>query len=526
MLLASFTGFFPKSSGGGSGSTGPTGPTGYTGPAGEAVTGATGPTGYTGPQGAAVTGPTGPTGYTGPTGVGSTGPTGPTGYTGPQGVSIMGPTGPTGFTGPQGDSIIGPTGPTGYTGPAGVGSTGPTGYTGYTGPSGAGFSGVVTNYSALPSAASVPDTFWYVENSQGTKWLPGSLGGTYYTNGVYYSTGSTWIYQEMPNQASQAQVNAGLLDDVFVSPLTLTNWSALSQFAPTGNTSTVQYNNSGSFAGAQYVKIVNDRLTLEDALSEPATPATGNIVLYSRAYANKLLPKFIGPSGIDSALQVAFHGNAIFQISISSGTAAPTVIGGTLTTAATLSLQFTAGSTNRWTSTARKRFQTSTTAGNASGVRTAYTQWFRGNAPNFGGFWFRAQFGANLNLNGGQKFIGLCASTAILAGEPSALTNMCGCGYDATDSSAGNWFFMRNDGSGTATKVDLGPNMARGTTQGFELIMFLPPNGSDLYVQIINLNTATEVLNTSYNTDLPAVNTGMAFKCDVRNGAVDRKSVV
>ena len=79
---------------------------------------------------------------------------------------------------------------------------------------------------------------------------------------------------------------------------------------------------------------------------------------------------------------------------------------------------------------------------------------------------------------------------------------------------------MRNDGSGIATKVDLGPNMARGTTQGYDLIMFLAPNSLDLNVQIINLNTGIEILNTSYNTDIPAVNTGLAFKCEVRNGAV------
>lgn len=126
----------------------------------------------------------------------------------------------------------------------------------------------------------------------------------------------------------------------------------------------------------------------------------------------------------------------------------------------------------------------------------------------------------NINLNGGQKFIGLCASTGALAGDPSALVNMCGCGYDAADANTGNWFFMRNDGTGVATKVDLGSNAARNTTHGFDLLMFIAPNGTDLFVRIQNLHTGTVVLDTSYNTDLPAVNTGMAFKCDVRNGAV------
>lgn len=251
----------------------------------------------------------------------------------------------------------------------------------------------------------------------------------------------------------------------------------------------------------------------------PAAPAAG-LKLYASSFGGRVLPVIMGPSGLDTSLQVGLHGNAVVLIAPASGTSAPTIHGGTLTTAATMSLQFTAGSTNRWSATPRKRFQTSTTAGNASGMRTAYTQWFRGSAAGFGGFWFRAQLGAQINLNGGQKFVGLCASTGALAGEPSALVNMCGMGYDAADSSAGNWQFMRNDGSGTATKVDLGTDAARGTTQGWDLQMFLAPNGAELFVRIVNLNTGVVVLNTSYTTDLPATNTGMAFKAEVRNGAV------
>ena len=33
----------------------------------------------------------------------------------------------------------------------------------------------------------------YVENSEGTKWLPGTMGGTYYPSGWYLWTGSSWV---------------------------------------------------------------------------------------------------------------------------------------------------------------------------------------------------------------------------------------------------------------------------------------------------------------------------------------------
>lgn len=288
--------------------------------------------------------------------------------------------------------------------------------------------------------------------------------------------------------------------------------------SPGGSSGEIQFNDAGAFAGAANVEIEGGNLKLMTT-TDPAAP-TGGIALYAANFAGRLLPKIIGPTGIDTALQAGLHGNSVILISPTSGTAAPSIIGGTLSTAATMSLQFTAGSTNRWYSTQRKRFQTSTTAGNASGMRLAYAHVHRGNAAGFGGFFFRAQLGCQINLNGGQKFVGLAASTGALAGEPSALLNMCGMGYDAVDSSAGNWQFMRNDGAGAAVKVDLGADAARGTTQGWDLIMFMRPNSAELFVRIVNLNTNALVLDTSYTTDVPAANAGMNFKAEVRNGAV------
>jgi hypothetical protein len=266
------------------------------------------------------------------------------------------------------------------------------------------------------------------------------------------------------------------------------------------------------------------RLMLPSLAAEPATPS-GEIQVYARPYAGKTLPKFKGPSGVDTAIQAGFHGNSIVMIAPASGTTAPTIFGGTLTTAATMSLQQTIASANPWQATSRKRFATSGTAGNLSGMRTAYTQWFRGNAAGYGGFFFRAQFGQNINLNGAQCFVGLCANTGALAstaGAVAAQVNQLGMGYDTTDASTGNWQFYRNDGTGTSTKVDLGAtNAARNTTHGYDMIIFCAPGVvTDISVKITNIHTGVVVLDTSYNSDLPAVNTGLAFKAEVNNGAV------
>lgn len=98
---------------------------------------------------------------------------------------------------------------------------------------------VVANYSALPDPTTVSGKFYWVSNSQGTKWLPGSLGGTYYNSGLYYSNGTTWEFMNVPYQATQVEVDAGTNTDKFLTPKTF-NDSA--QLASKANDSAVVHN--------------------------------------------------------------------------------------------------------------------------------------------------------------------------------------------------------------------------------------------------------------------------------------------
>jgi autotransporter-associated beta strand protein len=82
---------------------------------------------------------------------------------------------------------------------------------------------VVNSYSDLPAPNTVAGKYYWVSNSQGTSWLPGLLGGTYYPKGLYYSNGTTWEYLETPYQATQIEVDGGTVDDKFVTPFTLEN---------------------------------------------------------------------------------------------------------------------------------------------------------------------------------------------------------------------------------------------------------------------------------------------------------------
>ena len=94
---------------------------------------------------------------------------------------------------------------------------------------------VVANYSALPDPTTVSGKFYWCENSQGTSWLPGSLGGTYYNSGMYYSNGTSWSFVNVPYQATQNAVDAGLIDNQFLTPLTFTDAQQLKAIVVSSN---------------------------------------------------------------------------------------------------------------------------------------------------------------------------------------------------------------------------------------------------------------------------------------------------
>jgi hypothetical protein len=115
----------------------------------------------------------------------------------------------------------------------------------------------VNTYNDLPAANLNNDTFFYVASAQGTWWLPESFGGTYYSKGFYYSNGVQWIYAgEVSQQASQADVDAGLINDKFVTPLTLENalkWTTIGGGGGSGAGSSGNGNPGSTFTGGNAV---------------------------------------------------------------------------------------------------------------------------------------------------------------------------------------------------------------------------------------------------------------------------------
>lgn len=167
----------------------------------------------------------------------------------------------------------------------------------------------------------------------------------------------------------------------------------------------------------------------------------------------------------------------------------------------------------------RTRWVSAASTGSAAGVYEAAATKVRGNAAGIGGFYARFLFTQPTNVNGHQFFVGVAASVAALGGDPSALVNMVGMGYDAGDANTGNWQLMYNDGSGTATKVDLGSSSPRNTSDVYELTIRAPQNGSVVFVTVYNKTSGVVVLDTSYSTDLPSNTAYLGVRANVRTGA-------
>lgn len=91
--------------------------------------------------------------------------------------------------------------------------------------------------------------------------------------------------------------------------------------------------------------------------------------------------------------------------------------------------------------------------------------------------------------------------------EPSSRGNIYGMGWDAADT---NIQFMHNDATGTATKIDLGPNFPVPTvdrTEIYTLRMFSPPGTSQsLSYEVTRLSTGAKATGT-VTTDLPLTST-------------------
>ena len=277
---------------------------------------------------------------------------------------------------------------------------------------------------------------------------------------------------------------------------------------PGGSTNDIQINSGGAFAGASDFKNEGGQLRLP-AIATPATPASGGVKIYGKDLGGRIMPMIVGPSGIEVALQPHLGGNRAARWTPASNSTTVVADGFPATSAQGTATAFNWASTNRRSRMGMIEYLNGTASTTAiAGLRTSVARWTVGAATaGDGGFHLRCTWGTATGIATTSAthrgFCGLRTGTPSDA-DPSGLTNIVGMGWDSADA---NIQFMHNDGSGTATKIDLGAGFPRPTTDRgnvYELIMFSPPGTTQSVGYLVrNLLTGAEASGV-VTTNLPA----------------------
>ena len=277
--------------------------------------------------------------------------------------------------------------------------------------------------------------------------------------------------------------------------------------SPGGATGEVQYNNAGAFAGAADVEIETGQLRLA-AIATPTAPAADGVKLFGRSVGGRAMPAFMGPSGLDSALQPHMgHNRVALMRAIGSSTVLHVLgmLSGTTGTATSAAV----GTTNRHSRMARLEYLATTASTSAVvGFRGSSVQWTLGaSTAGDGGFHmvYRWAPATGVATATHRAFAGMRGNTAAPSDvEPSTLTSMCGMGWDAADT---NIQFMHNDASGIATKIDLGASFPVPTvdrTSVYEIALFAPPGTTQSLSYEVTDLVSDAVATGTVTTDLPA----------------------
>jgi hypothetical protein len=204
-------------------------------------------------------------------------------------------------------------------------------------------------------------------------------------------------------------------------------------------------------------------------------------------------------------------------ISINNNTTTVVTDGGVTMSSTASTLAQSVASTNFATKQIRLRYYSTTvSSGRYTGTRGSALLWYI-----HGGFKYVCDFNISDTAfsSGCQQFYGLAGQTTDLAYGGaggtlvSTLTNIIGVGSEVGDL---NLQVFHNDGSGTATKIDLGVDFPANRTAGaisttvYSIKIYNKPNSTDVKYEVVNNETGA-VANGIISTNLPLSTQGLNF---------------
>jgi hypothetical protein len=264
------------------------------------------------------------------------------------------------------------------------------------------------------------------------------------------------------------------------------------------------------------------------AISLPSAPTADILRLFARKTAGRMLPKWIGPSGVDTWMQPALFGNNVILYTPTSGTTATGGFGtlwakgGSSGTVDHPTPATTAPAVVNQMKRTRHR-NVVTTQNQAMGIistASGMPQFWRGNSAGLGGFFFFSRFIIELwPADTCRLFVGLTPGTAEVVVSDTVANNSIGLWHDTTDG-ANVLYFMSRDAA-TTTKGAAIPSAQIAAGQAFDLYMFAKPADSRVYYRVDDINAGTTLIDSYTETTLPADNAFLGPQVEMSNGTAN-----
>jgi hypothetical protein len=273
------------------------------------------------------------------------------------------------------------------------------------------------------------------------------------------------------------------------------------------------------------------KITLGDlftllAVADPAATAANQLRIYAKNISGRILPKWIGPAGLDTVFQPALFGNNSVLFAPSSGTTGTGTGWGTVwTPGGTVSHPTPVTTSPAIIQQMRRTMYTNvvTTTNQTLGIistAAGLPQFWMGNAAGLGGFFFFCRFDIELWPAATVRlFVGLTSLATAMVASDAPTGDFCGLWHDTTDSATTLSLITRNNVTTTKTAITGVPTIA--SKQGFDFYMFVPPNSTTLYYRLVNINTGAEIVNTSLTTTLPRNTIFMGPQIQMSNGTAN-----
>lgn len=231
--------------------------------------------------------------------------------------------------------------------------------------------------------------------------------------------------------------------------------------------------------------------------SDPSTPTSNKMKLYTKAIAGRMMLKHIALGSAPTALQPHFarnkigywnpQGNSVTLPAIFGGFTSYTTVG--TTTAANVSIS------NLFSRMRRVSFVTTVATGSLASFRVSIAQIQLGDGSGNAGFYKIIRFGCSdvATTSGARQFCGINANTnAPTNVEPNTIVNCVGIGHGAADTTMHLFY----GGSVAQTPIDLGANFPANTlsVDVYELALFSPASEfATVYYEVTRVNTGDVV---------------------------------